>query len=60
MEREIRREANQIRAAVVADPYEPGPNEGFENGISELIEFARQRPGLVISETRRIRQAAFR
>jgi hypothetical protein len=56
MEREIRREANQIRTAVVEDRYKSGSNEDFEYGILQLVEFARQRPGIVATGTRRIRQ----
>ena len=60
MEREIRREANQVRTAVVEDHYKSGSNEDFEDGIRQMIEFARVRPGFVTSETQRIRQAAMR
>jgi spore coat protein CotH len=60
MEREIRREANQIRPAVLNDAYKPGSNEDFEAGIAQMIEFARQRPQFVMRETGRIRQSAFR
>ena len=60
MEREIRREANQIRTAVVEDRYKSGSNQEFEDGIRQMIEFARVRPGFVTRETQRIRQAALR
>lgn len=57
MEREIRREANQIRAAVIDDRYKSGSNQDFEDGIRQMIEFARTRPTVVTVETQRIRQA---
>jgi hypothetical protein len=57
MEREIRREANQIRAAVIDDRYKSGSNQDFEDGIRQMIEFARTRPTIVTVETQRIRQA---
>lgn len=60
MEREIKREAKQVRPAVIADPYKSGSNEEFEAGIAQLIEFARQRPGFVTRETAKVRESAFR
>lgn len=60
MEREVRREADQIRTAVVDDHYKSGSNEDFEVGIRQMIEFARVRPGFVTGETKRIRQATVR
>ena len=60
MEREIKREAKQVRPAVIADPYKSGSNEDFEAGIAQLIEFARQRPGFVTRETAKVRESAFR
>ena len=60
MEREIRREANQVRAAVITDRYKSGSNEDFEFGINQLIQFARLRPEFVTRETARIRQSLLR
>jgi len=56
MEREIRREANQIRTAVIEDRYKSGSNEDFEYAVLQMIAFARQRPAIVAAETRRLRQ----
>jgi hypothetical protein len=57
MEGEIRREAKQVRAAVVIDSYKPGSIADFDAGIAQLIEFARQRPQFIMEQTDRIRRS---
>jgi spore coat protein CotH len=55
LEREIDREALQIRDAVYADTTKPFSNEAFEAEIEALRAFARQRPDFVAGEVTRAR-----
>jgi spore coat protein CotH len=48
LEREIEREANQIRPAVLTDPQKPFSNEDYEQAVRDLTTFARQRGVSVI------------
>jgi hypothetical protein len=43
MQREIQRQYELIRDAARADPGKPFTNEDFEQAISDLTVFARQR-----------------
>jgi hypothetical protein len=50
LEREIEREALQVRDAVYADTSKPYTNAEFEATVEALKVFARQRPGFVLAE----------
>jgi spore coat protein H len=50
LEREVEREYNQIRPAMLADPQKPFSNEDFEQAVRDLTTFARQRGAFVTAE----------
>jgi spore coat protein H len=50
LEREVQREADQIRDAAHADTEKPYSNESFEAEIQNLLDFARRRSDLVTQE----------
>jgi spore coat protein CotH len=50
LEREIQHEYNQIRDAARADTMKPQTNEQFEQGVVDLLDFARRRSDIVRGE----------
>jgi hypothetical protein len=50
LEREIVHEYNQIRDAARADTMKPQTNEQFEQGVVDLLDFARRRSDIVRGE----------
>lgn len=56
LESEIRREYEQIRAAVLEDPVKPFSNEWFEASVGDLLTFARSRSAFVRQDVARSRR----
>ena len=52
LEREIRREYEQIRTLAQSDSLKPYSNDDFENAYQQLLEFARNRSTFVRNEVR--------
>jgi hypothetical protein len=50
LEREVAHEADQIRAATMADTLKPFTNADFEEEVADLLEFARARSQVVTAE----------
>ncbi len=55
LEREITREYEQVKTLARADVLKPWTNDEFEQAVQQLLEFARQRPGLVRREVNNVR-----
>ena len=55
LEHEIQREYDQIRDAALADPQKPYSNAQFEQAVSDLFVFARQRGANVTTEVNQAR-----
>jgi len=53
LEREIVRQHEQIRTAVLDDPYKPHSNDEFDVSIGQLLDFARMRSELVRDDVAR-------
>jgi hypothetical protein len=53
--REVTRVYQQIREAVLADPFKPYTNNQFDAAFAELLTFARTRPGFVTSQVQQNR-----
>jgi len=56
LETEILRQYQQIRAIARSDTFKPWTNEEFEQGVEDLLTFARQRSAFVKDEVHRIRR----
>ncbi len=57
LEREIQREADQIHEWALADPNKPFSSQRFEDEVTTLLEFARERGGWVQAEVTSARGA---
>jgi hypothetical protein len=56
LEREVRRQYEQIRTLALRDTFKPYSNDDFENSIQGLLTFARERANFVkdrVAEERR-------
>lgn len=56
LEREIVRQHEQIRTAVLDDPYKPHSNDEFDASIGQLLDFAHVRSELVRDDVARSRR----
>jgi hypothetical protein len=56
LETEILREYQQIRAIALSDTFKPWTNEEFEQGVEDLLTFARQRSESVKDQVHRVRR----
>jgi len=50
LEREVERESNQIRDAVLGDPQKTFSNDDFEQAVRDLTVFARQRGAFITGQ----------
>lgn len=55
LEREVAFSYAQIRDAALEDDEKPFTNEQFEDEVSKVLAFARERPGYVLSEAEKTR-----
>ena len=56
LETEILREYQQIRAIALSDTFKPWTNEEFEQGVDDLLTFARERSTNVKDQVHQIRR----
>jgi len=56
LETEILREYQQIRSVALSDAFKPWTNDEFEQGVEDLLTFARERSAFVKDEVHKFRR----